>query len=468
MADISTEQLPIGKRIMRYRVRAGMSRNQLSGLIGKSPSWLYKVERGVLMPDRLSVLSELASVLRVDISELAGAPVPTALLSPAATARPRVPAVVSAPQELTPPLAAVAASPAPVELTPPPAVVAVPPASEETPPPLAVVAAPPASEASAPRLAVVAASPAVVSAPAPSRELTPQLAVVSVPPAAGETAFVPEAPAAQELAPEPAVPAVPWRQTTAAGRRRAVGAVMAVAAAVAVLLLLSGAVPPSGADSPHAQAVPPMTVFPAPGADTPIPPPTAGPGSPEGSHLVAGPPPGTGPHSATAPGPAAARPSGGTPAVPVQGAGARTSTAAPAPAPSGTSSQSPSVWDLASWWPSASTASSGTCGGSSSSGCDQGSAQSGRCSNVAYDADTGAVPDTGLWHLTVRVGSGGTLCAHWDNAGIEGTLTGPDGRSRLVPGDTWMVLSGGPGRYTLQLRRIDPSRPDHAHLQMFG
>ncbi|MEA2614686.1 MAG: hypothetical protein QOE72_469 [Chloroflexota bacterium] len=456
MADISTEQLPIGKRIMRYRVRAGMSRNQLSGLIGKSPSWLYKVERGVLMPDRLSVLSELASVLRVDISELAGAPVPTALMSPAAPVRPRVPAVVSAAQA--------SIGPAPV-----PAVIAMPPAPEEPAPPLAVVAVPPAPEEPAPALAVVAGPPpAVVSAPAPSRELTPRLAVVTLPPAAEETAFVPAPPASQELAPEPAVPAMPWRQTTAVGRRRAAAAVVAAAAAVAVFLLLSGAAPPSGADSPRAEAAPPLTVFPAPGAGTPIPPLTFGPGSPEGSNLVAGPPPETGTHSATPPGPAAAPPAGGTPTtLRSQGASARTSTAAPAPAPSDTSSQSPSAWDLAAWWPYASTVSSGACGGSSSSGCNQGSAQAGRCSNVAYDGDTGAVPDTGLWHLTVQVGSGGTLCVHWDNAGIEGTLTGPDGRSRLVPGDTWMVLSGGPGRYTLQLRRIDPSRPDHAHLQMF-
>jgi transcriptional regulator with XRE-family HTH domain len=441
MADISTEQLPIGKRIMRYRVRAGMSRNQLSGLIGKSPSWLYKVERGVLMPDRLSVLSELASVLRVDISELAGAPVPTALLSPAAAVRPRVPAVVSAPQ--------VSIGRAPV-----PAGVSAPPADEEPAPPLAVVVMPPAPEEPGPPLAVVAGLPA-------PDELAPPLAVVAVPP-------VPEAPpplAAVSAPPtqEPP-PAKPWRPTTAGGRRRAVAAVVAVAAAVAVFLLLSGAAPPSGVDSPRVQAAPPMTVFPAPGAGAPIPPPTAGPGSPAGSNLVAGPPPGTGPHSATPPGPAAARPAGGTPvAVRSQGAGARSSTAAPAPPPSDMSSQSPSTWDLAAWWPSAFAASSGACGGSSSSGC----TQAGRCSNVAYDGDTGAVPDTGLWHLTVQVGSGGTLCVHWDNAGIEGTLTGPDGRSRLVPGDTWMVLSGGPGRYTLQLRRIDPSRPDHAHLQMF-
>src|ERR1700704_3608088 len=137
MADTSTEQLPIGKRIMRYRVRAGMSRSQLSGLIGKSPSWLYKVERGVLMPDRLSVLSELATVLRVDINELAGAPVPTALVSPAATVRPPIRAGVSAPPASEEP---VVAPPAPEESDPPPVVVVTPTAPEELTPALAVLA----------------------------------------------------------------------------------------------------------------------------------------------------------------------------------------------------------------------------------------------------------------------------------------------------------------------------------------
>jgi transcriptional regulator with XRE-family HTH domain len=449
MADISTEQLPIGQRVMRYRVRAGMSRAQLSGLIGKSPSWLYKVERGVLMPDRLSVLSELATVLRVDISELAGAPVPTALLSPAATVPRPVPATVVHEVEGAAPPASNGSVPEPAGVpAPPPAVVAVPPPSEEP----AVVSAPPASEEPAP-------PPAVVAVPPATEEPAPPPAVVAVPPATEEPAVV-SAPPFQE----PPLPA-PWRATTARERRWAVAAVVAAAAVVAVCMLLSGA--GSGADSPRAQAAPPMTVFPAPPSDTSIPRPTAAPGSPAGSNLVADPPPGTGPQSAARPGPAAARPVGGTPAaLRPRGAGAQTSTAAPAP--SGTASQSPSTGNLAAWWPYASTASSGACSGSSSSGCNPGSGQAGRCSNVAYDGDTGVVPDSGIWRLTVRVGSGGVLCVHWNNAGIEGTLTGPDGRGRLVPGDTWMVLSGGPGRYTLQLRRIDPSRPDHAHLQMFG
>ncbi|HEV7465635.1 MAG TPA: helix-turn-helix transcriptional regulator [Candidatus Dormibacteraeota bacterium] len=69
-------QRTLGERIHRYRVRAGLSRTQLSGLIGKSPSWLYKVERGVLAPpDRISVLSELARVLRIEVDDLLIEPV---------------------------------------------------------------------------------------------------------------------------------------------------------------------------------------------------------------------------------------------------------------------------------------------------------------------------------------------------------------------------------------------------------
>src|SRR5438270_12756999 len=97
MADHSIEQLPIGQRIMRYRVRAGMSRAQLPGLIGKSPSWLYKVERGLLTPDGLSVLSDLVQVLRVDIGQLAGAIVPTAIVCSAGVGpRPGLPRPASA------------------------------------------------------------------------------------------------------------------------------------------------------------------------------------------------------------------------------------------------------------------------------------------------------------------------------------------------------------------------------------
>ncbi|HEY2703647.1 MAG TPA: helix-turn-helix transcriptional regulator [Candidatus Dormibacteraeota bacterium] len=386
MADHPSEQLPIGQRIMRYRVRAGMSRAQLSGLIGKSPSWLYKVERGLLTPDRLSVLSELAAVLRVDISELAGAPVHPALVPPP-------PANVAAPDG--------AAPPAPEPPAPPPAPVVVLAAVEDAAPPV----------------------------------------------------------------PEPPPP--PWPATWPWERRRAVVAVLAAAVAVVLCVLLRGAISPhGGGDDPRARAAPPMTVFPASPQGPPGP---AAAGAPEpvadSSPVVAALPPATGPQPPP-PGSTAAHPPGGAPgAARSQGAAARTSTAAAAPP--GPASPSPSTRDLAAWWPWAAAASSGACDGSQSGGCSQGSGQAGRCSNAAYDGDTGAVPDAASWHLTVQVGSGGTLCAHWNNPGIEGTLTGPDGRSRVVHGDTWMVLSAGPGRYTLQLRRVDPSRPDHALLQLF-
>jgi transcriptional regulator with XRE-family HTH domain len=80
MTDPRSDERTMGERIMRYRVRAGLSRAQLSGLIGRSPSWLYKVERGVLPADRLSDLANLTRILKVQLSELVGEPVPVALV----------------------------------------------------------------------------------------------------------------------------------------------------------------------------------------------------------------------------------------------------------------------------------------------------------------------------------------------------------------------------------------------------
>lgn len=63
---------PIGERIAIYRVRRGISQVVLAGLVGRSESWLSQVERGVRDVDRVSVLVELAKVLRVELSELVG------------------------------------------------------------------------------------------------------------------------------------------------------------------------------------------------------------------------------------------------------------------------------------------------------------------------------------------------------------------------------------------------------------
>ena len=62
----------IGERIAAYRRRRGLSQVALAGLVGLSESWLSQVERGLKPVDKLSVLLDLARVLRVDVQALTG------------------------------------------------------------------------------------------------------------------------------------------------------------------------------------------------------------------------------------------------------------------------------------------------------------------------------------------------------------------------------------------------------------
>lgn len=72
MADYA----PVGELIAVQRRRRGLSQVQLAGLIGRSESWLSQVERGVRRIDRISVLVQIADVLKVPVAELtAGAPI---------------------------------------------------------------------------------------------------------------------------------------------------------------------------------------------------------------------------------------------------------------------------------------------------------------------------------------------------------------------------------------------------------
>lgn len=63
---------PIGERIRIYRRRRGLSQRELAGLVGRSESWLSQVERGIRSVDQLSVLIDIARVLKTDIETLAG------------------------------------------------------------------------------------------------------------------------------------------------------------------------------------------------------------------------------------------------------------------------------------------------------------------------------------------------------------------------------------------------------------
>jgi transcriptional regulator with XRE-family HTH domain len=61
-----------GQRLALYRRRRGLSQATLAGLIGRSESWISQVERGLRTVDRWSLLTDLASVLRIPMETLTG------------------------------------------------------------------------------------------------------------------------------------------------------------------------------------------------------------------------------------------------------------------------------------------------------------------------------------------------------------------------------------------------------------
>ncbi|MDA0631908.1 helix-turn-helix transcriptional regulator [Nonomuraea sp. MCN248] len=71
---MATENLTQGQRIARARHRKGWDQATLAEKIGRSVSWLSKVENGRLPLDRMSVLGQLAGVLGVEVAELTGQP----------------------------------------------------------------------------------------------------------------------------------------------------------------------------------------------------------------------------------------------------------------------------------------------------------------------------------------------------------------------------------------------------------
>jgi transcriptional regulator with XRE-family HTH domain len=66
--------MAIGERIAIYRRRRGLTQLVLAALVGRSESWLSQVERGIRPVDRLSVLIEIAHVLKVNVTDLTGQP----------------------------------------------------------------------------------------------------------------------------------------------------------------------------------------------------------------------------------------------------------------------------------------------------------------------------------------------------------------------------------------------------------
>ncbi|MGC5329087.1 helix-turn-helix domain-containing protein [Micromonospora sp. DT62] len=62
--------LPVGRRVAQWRVRRNMTQQQFADRLGKSKSWVDKVERGVRPLERMSNLREVAEALRIDLEVL--------------------------------------------------------------------------------------------------------------------------------------------------------------------------------------------------------------------------------------------------------------------------------------------------------------------------------------------------------------------------------------------------------------
>ncbi|WBB76679.1 helix-turn-helix domain-containing protein [Micromonospora sp. WMMD1128] len=69
---MSGERVPIGRRVAYLRVRRKLSQQTFADRLGKSKSWVDKVERGVRSLERVSTIREIAAVLRVDAATLLG------------------------------------------------------------------------------------------------------------------------------------------------------------------------------------------------------------------------------------------------------------------------------------------------------------------------------------------------------------------------------------------------------------
>ncbi|WP_231931561.1 helix-turn-helix domain-containing protein [Micromonospora echinospora] len=68
----SSDVLPVGRRVAYWRGRRKLSQQVLADRLGKSKSWVDKVERGVRSLDKVSTLQDIATVLRIDTAVLFG------------------------------------------------------------------------------------------------------------------------------------------------------------------------------------------------------------------------------------------------------------------------------------------------------------------------------------------------------------------------------------------------------------
>ncbi|MGN9813121.1 helix-turn-helix domain-containing protein [Micromonospora sp. BQ11] len=63
-------ELPVGRRVAQWRARRNMTQQQFADRLGKSKSWVDKVERGVRRLEHVSNLRDIAEALRIDLHML--------------------------------------------------------------------------------------------------------------------------------------------------------------------------------------------------------------------------------------------------------------------------------------------------------------------------------------------------------------------------------------------------------------
>ncbi|WP_405107644.1 helix-turn-helix domain-containing protein [Micromonospora sp. NBC_01405] len=68
----SGDRLPVGRRVAYWRGRRKLSQQVFADRLGKSKSWVDKVERGVRSLDKVSTLQDIAAALRIDTAVLLG------------------------------------------------------------------------------------------------------------------------------------------------------------------------------------------------------------------------------------------------------------------------------------------------------------------------------------------------------------------------------------------------------------
>ncbi|MEU8261452.1 helix-turn-helix domain-containing protein [Micromonospora sp. NPDC048999] len=69
---MGSELLPIGRRVAYWRGRRKMSQQVFADRLGKSKSWVDKIERGARSLDKVSTIQDISNVLRIDRAVLLG------------------------------------------------------------------------------------------------------------------------------------------------------------------------------------------------------------------------------------------------------------------------------------------------------------------------------------------------------------------------------------------------------------